>query len=111
MSKVLNLDVDMSTLDLNPKEKEMNKLEIVAKVIENVCLGYSSQVKGLNKGDRTTFYALLNSLDSSVAQNNATLELDDQTVAFLRTCFKETKLNPTKLLELVEKNIENIKNR
>jgi hypothetical protein len=104
----LILDINKENLNLAEEEKKMSTIELIANVINYVLLSYSQQIKGLIKTEREQVYELNNALSDAVKNNNKEIEIKNTTLGFLRKTFRETKLNPSFLLEEVEKFIDSI---
>jgi hypothetical protein len=109
--KTLNLNANFSSLNLTEEDKKRNPVEIVSQVIENVILGYASQVRGLDEKERRQYYKICDAFEKVKINKAETIELDDEYIGFIRKCFRESKLIPNPLLKQVEKLIEEIKDR
>ena len=106
MSKTLQLNIDIANLPMNEEDKKLSPIEICARVIGNIMVSYSQQVRGLAKAERKQYYKLSQQLADAIKNNQESIEIDDKDVGFLRLCFRETKLTPNDLLEKVEEIID-----
>lgn len=111
MSKILDLEIDINGIDLSEEDKALSNIAVASKIIQDICMVYSSQIKGLAKNERKLFYDLVKELKEAEVNGSKTIELSDTIVGFIRKCFQEVKLNPTKLLSRVEEKIDAIRNR
>jgi hypothetical protein len=106
--KKIKLMIDIAELELNEEDKKKSPVEMSAIVIHNAVYTYSQQNRGLTKEERGQYYTLDFELDKAKKDNLEEIEVDDKICGFVRKCFRESKLTPTKLLQKVEQNIDNI---
>jgi hypothetical protein len=106
--KKLNLKIDITGLELGEEEKKLTPIGLSTRVMSNVMFGYSTQVRGLSKPERTQFWRIGKQFDKAVKEGIETIELDSTDAGFIRKCFRESKLNPSELLERVESLVDSM---
>jgi hypothetical protein len=107
--KVLNLAISLEGLTLGEEEKKMTNIELCTRIIGNVMYGYSTQVRGLTKVERNQFWRINSIFDGAVKNKTEMVSLEDTDFGFIRKCFRETKLNPSDLLERAEQAVDSVK--
>ena len=111
MSKILSLTFDTADLKLKPEPPE-NKAptatELTRRIIGNMIYMYSEQARGLTKIERGQAYWLQDNLKTASEGGQLELSLPDDVFGFLRKLFRDTKANPDKILQCVERNIDNV---
>ena len=111
MAKTLNLDFDTTDLQLKPEAGGTipNAIELSRRIIQIVIMNYSDQRGGLIKMERSQAYWLRKELEKAAATEQKELkDIPSDIVGFLRKVFREVKMPPDRILEAVEKNIDEI---
>lgn len=111
MSKVLNLKLDITQLNLSEEDKKQSVQYIINKVIENVILGYGQVQRGFDEKERRLYYKIADALELAVKDNSDMISLEDDQAGFLKKCFRESKLLPNTLLRQIEDLVNNINDR
>ena len=112
MSKVLTLTFDTTELKLKgepPENKVPTTQELTRRIICNVLYMFAEQHQGLTKIERGQAYWLQNNLKVASDTKLLELEIPDDIFGFLRKIFREVKASPDKIMECVEKNIDEVK--
>jgi len=110
MAKQLNLDFETKDLGLKPEAGAIpSAVELSRRIINVVIMQYSEQRGGLIKAERAQAYWLRDALEKAAATDVKVLEAPNDVVGFLRKVFREVRMAPDKLLEIVEANVDKIK--
>ena len=109
--KKLNLKIDISELKLDPLDENKSPEEISVAIIKNVILAYGNQNRGFGEEDRRKYYKISNVFDQAIKGKLSEIELEDEWFGFIKKCFRETLLIPSKLLEKVEETVSSVNDR
>lgn len=113
MAKQLNLEFDTSDLQLKgeaPDNLPPSSIELSSRVINTMVMQYSEQKGGgLIKVERSQAYWLRENIEKAVATEVKIIEIPDDVFGFLRKVCREVRMDPNKLLQRVEANIDAVK--
>jgi len=109
--KVLKLAIDLAGITLSKEDKSRSPQDITALVIKNIILTYGNLEHGLGEEERRKFYKLVDILEVGVKAKAETIDLEDDYAAFILKCRSKAKMLPGELLRLVEKNLDEIKDK
>jgi hypothetical protein len=109
--KKLEMNIKIDDLELSDEQKKMSPVKMSCTIISNVMYAYSSQVRGLSQSDRRKVYSISDKLEDAGKNTIESIELEDDEMAFIRTCFRESKLAPSDLLRRVEENVLAVMNK
>lgn len=104
--KTLNLNINLDVLKLSEEDRNKSAVELSIAVIKNVILTYGITQRGLTEEERRKYYKICDALET--AKENI-VELEDDWFAFIKKCFKDSKLMPDNLLRQVENEIDKVK--
>jgi len=89
-------------LPLNAEDKKKTPQELAQEVIQNVILTAGASQRGLREEDRRLYYKICDKLDEANKEKSESVDFEDQEFGFIKKCFRETPLNPNKLLRVIE---------
>jgi len=107
--KTMKFTVSLEGMDLPPQDAARSIQDLVGVVLQNIMHSYAKN--GLRKDERKMYYAVVGKMDAAVSEKAEEIQLEDDEVGFLRKCSREAQMIPNRLLERVEKNIDDIEDR
>ena len=102
---------DREDLKLTKELQEKTSQEITCMVIKNIVLSHAAATRGLNEEERRLFYKICDVFDKAIEGKAEEVELEDNYFGFIKKCKRETSLMPDKILQAVEKLIDEVKDR
>jgi hypothetical protein len=108
--KTLNLEFDTADLQLKPEAGVVpGAVELSRRIINVVIMQYSEQRGGFIKAERGQAYWLREALEKAAATEAKTIDIPDDVFGFLRKVFREVKMPPDRILQMVEQRLDEVK--
>lgn len=109
--KILNTDINIEGIELNPNEKTKSKTQLVLTVVDAMVQSALQVKGGFDEADRKMWYKVEDAFESAIKAEKFDVHLDDSWMGWLKKVRAEAKMRPVKLMRRIDEMFDAVQDR